>query len=196
MAFPLQIVDLAIQRGDIDQLIGFYRSSQGARNYINQNLNELAAALGVNFINSFDEIVIAYHKAVIDQMKARIRWPPDGYDQLYLYAYQTGYLEVVRYVELIVKPQRIAGELSFLGNRANPEYTPWEIAVDYKNIDLLEFVANDPLASGLTRDRLREARKIVQDYKDKDLEEDINTIASEMKFDLSPLPTPLRRRGI
>ncbi|CAK7995007.1 Hypothetical protein POVR1_LOCUS525 [uncultured virus] len=191
MAFPLQIVDLAIQRSDIDQLIGFYRSDRRAMNHINQNLNELAAALGVNFINSFNEIVIAYHKAVIDQMKALLRWPPDGYVNLYLYAYRTGYSEVVRYVESIVKFS-LAGE--------NPN-TPWEIAVGYRNCDLLKFLVKDPLASGLihgTRSAsgltygawvdchlLNKCIMIAKECQDEDLEEKIKAIASVNKCNLS-----------
>lgn len=152
---PLKIVDLAIQRGDIIQLIGFYRSNRAAMKYIDNNLDEVSDILGVPRIQNFDEIMISYFIAVIEKMRLELRWPPDGYADIYLYAYRTGFVEVIDYARSILqKPSVPESKLIYLTHQT---YSPLEMAVDYRNYDLLTFAIDDLKIEDIKCDLLKGA---------------------------------------
>ncbi|CAK7994803.1 Hypothetical protein POVR1_LOCUS327 [uncultured virus] len=56
-SFPI-VLDLLIQRGDIGILMGFYRSSRFAKNYIDSRLQVITDRLGYSEMNSFQAIVM------------------------------------------------------------------------------------------------------------------------------------------
>lgn len=87
-----KVIDLFIQRGDIDQLVSLWKTDKTARLYINDNLDELKLVLGITNVtkNSFEEIIIEYHKSQIRKI--------DDQDKALDYALNIGYYDLVNYV--------------------------------------------------------------------------------------------------
>ncbi|CAK7994794.1 Hypothetical protein POVR1_LOCUS318 [uncultured virus] len=117
----VEVIDLFIQQGNINQLVAFYKFDRAARAYIKQNINVIANRLGYPMMKSFQEIVTAYDKAQIDvmitnhnlsaysasmhalvtgQSDHNLEFVKKSIESLLNYAFETGNLEVIKYALL------------------------------------------------------------------------------------------------
>lgn len=152
----LDPVDLAIQRGDVPLLIGFWKSNMIHRNYINDNLHVLSKRLNLMNISSFKDLVVKYDLLYIQSI-------PEFTGKM-AYAFETRNIEVVKYVLLVQLRRKTSRDINTifdiyqsLGNSIGkfPGYRIIKKYLKYARIEALTYysMAMDRFSSGAVNKR-------------------------------------------
>ena len=98
----LQVIDLAIDRGDIPFLIGVWQSRKEYRSYIENNLSRLSQVLRIPIIDNFVRLITSYYGAMVDQKG--LKFETEDYAELLSYVVEVDSVGFARYVldQLIV----------------------------------------------------------------------------------------------
>ncbi|CAK7994478.1 Hypothetical protein POVR1_LOCUS2 [uncultured virus] len=76
-----QILDLAIDRGDLSFLIGIWQGGdQSQREYIQSELPRLGRSLGIPGVTNFHKLVDAYYQSLVDQ--AGLTYDSEDYHEI------------------------------------------------------------------------------------------------------------------